>query len=71
MKKQERKTIWRIPVYLPYVQPELTGEALAEAEQNLGIKLPKEYVELLRVQNGGYIRFTGRDGLNTVLYGVI
>lgn len=58
MKESEIKTIWSVPKYLPYVQPELTDEILWVAEKQLGYKLPKEYIELLKIQNGGYTRFT-------------
>lgn len=37
-----------------YNHPPLTDEVLALAEGSLGVKLPAEYVELLRIQNGGY-----------------
>jgi SMI1 / KNR4 family (SUKH-1) len=37
-----------------YGHPPLTDEMVAVAEQELGIRLPAEYVALLRVQNGGY-----------------
>jgi hypothetical protein len=36
--------------------PPLTDAMVQTAEQNLGFKLPKEYVELLRTRNGGYPR---------------
>jgi hypothetical protein len=36
------------------VLPDLTDEVLEEAERVLGVELPRLYVELLRVQNGGY-----------------
>lgn len=52
------KYIWRTPKYLPYVQPTLTEDAIKEAEKKMGYKLPKEYLELLTIQNGGYIRYT-------------
>lgn len=63
-------TIWQMPVYLPYRQPKLTAEALAAAEARIGYQLPKAYIDLLQVQNGGYIRFEGLNGLNRVLYGI-
>lgn len=36
------------------VQPPLTNEMVARAEQLLGVTLPHAYLALLRVQNGGY-----------------
>lgn len=50
------ETIWRIPAYLPYLQPALTEAAIAGAEAEIGYKLPADYLNLLRTQNGGYIR---------------
>ena len=52
------ETIWRVPAYLPYLQPPLSDEAVAEAEKSIGYALPAEYLRLLRKQNGGYIRFS-------------
>ena len=37
------------------MQPPLTDEALRSAENALGVTLPGEYVELLRLQNGGVV----------------
>lgn len=37
-----------------YKHPPLTDEVVAVAERELGVKLPAEYVALLRIQNGGY-----------------
>lgn len=39
-----------------YNHPPLTTEMVAEAERQLGVRLPSEYIALLRVQNGGYTR---------------
>jgi cell wall assembly regulator SMI1 len=41
-------TIWKVPAYLPYLQPPLTDEAVASAEKELGCKLPTEFVNLLK-----------------------
>lgn len=49
--------IWAVPAYLPYIHAPLTDEAVRDAEQEIGQVLPDEYLELLRQQNGGYIRF--------------
>ncbi|QDT36266.1 SMI1/KNR4 family protein [Stratiformator vulcanicus] len=62
--------IWRIPVYLPYLQPTLTDKTVADAEAELGVQLPKEYLELLRAQNGGYICFELPDMAHTVIAGI-
>lgn len=70
MKKSELNSIWQVPKYLPYVQPPLTDEILSTAEKQLGYKLPTEYIELLKIQNGGYIRFTIKDTLNELIYGI-
>jgi len=48
--------LWRVPVYLPYLQPALTERAIANAESTLRARLPRAYVAALRVQNGGYLR---------------
>ena len=37
-----------------YDHPPLTDEMLAQAEKQLGVALPEDYVALLRIQNGGY-----------------
>jgi len=37
-----------------YEHPPLTDETLGRAEGALGVRLPTELIELLRIQNGGY-----------------
>lgn len=37
-----------------YKHPPLTSNAIAEAEEVLGVRLPAELIALLRIQNGGY-----------------
>ena len=64
------KKIWRTPKYLPYVQPALNHEALAAAETQLGHKLPIEYIELLKIQNGGYIRYSIAETGHSVIAGI-
>lgn len=41
-----------------YVGEPLTGEMLSSVEDELGYRLPKAYIELMRVQNGGMPRLT-------------
>lgn len=64
------KSLWRVPVFAPYVQPDLTEEVLQKAEQEIGFKLPVEYVELLRIQNGGYIRWKLPDQVHDMIFGI-
>jgi hypothetical protein len=39
-----------------YNHPALTPEMLTEAEAILAVKLPERYIELLKIQNGGYTK---------------
>jgi hypothetical protein len=48
--------LWRVPVYLPYLQPKLTPRAVAAAEKKLGVRLPRTYIEAIQIQNGGHLR---------------
>lgn len=34
---------------------DLTDEMVVSAETKLGIKLPKSYIDLCKIQNGGYL----------------
>jgi hypothetical protein len=56
--KASAETIWQVPAYLPYLQPPLTDAAVTSAEERIGYKLPTEYLDALRKQNGGYIRYS-------------
>src|SRR5215470_4526552 len=50
--------LWSVPAFVSYLQPPLTDQVLKEAEEQLGVWLPRAYVAALRVQNGGYLRLT-------------
>jgi SMI1-KNR4 cell-wall len=63
-------SIWRVPAYLPYLQPPLTDEAVAVAENKIGYKLPGEYLNLLEKQNGGYIRFSLPEMVHDSIAGI-
>lgn len=39
-----------------YANPPLTDEAIVIAEQQLGVRLPGGFIDLLRQQNGGYTK---------------
>lgn len=62
--------LWSIPVYLPYVQPDLTPEIVQEAEQKLGVKLPRSYLDVLAVQNGGYVRPKFPGTVHSIISGI-
>lgn len=62
--------LWTTPVYLPYLQPELTDNILKQAEEQLGYKLPVELVALLKIQNGGYINMSIPESPHNVISGI-
>lgn len=62
--------IWQVPAYLPYLQPALTTEAVATAEEEIGYPLPREYVDLLRTQNGGTIRYSLPESPHDTIAGI-
>src|SRR5262249_51521326 len=63
-------TIWRVPAYFPYLQPPLTDEAIGSAEAEIGYKLPTDYLNLLRKQNGGYIRYSLPENVHDTIAGI-
>lgn len=63
-------TIWKRPAYLPYVQPPLTDELVRQAETQFGHPLPPLFLDILRVQNGGPIRFSVPDSVGRVIAGI-
>ncbi|MDJ0944908.1 MAG: SMI1/KNR4 family protein [Kiloniellales bacterium] len=64
------ETIWQVPAYLPYLQPPLTETAVAAAEREIGHRLPEAYLDLLRKQNGGYIRFSLPEYAHEMIAGI-
>lgn len=53
--------MWR-PFYASgIVLEKLTKEDVLKAEEHFGVKLPREYVDLLHIQNGGYLL---KDSIN-------
>lgn len=69
MLKANPHTIWASPENIPQ-QPPLTNEALTTFEAEVGLKLPQALVDLLKVQNGGYLRFEYPDLLNDKICGI-
>jgi hypothetical protein len=63
-------TIWRTPAYLPYLQPPLTDKAVASAEKQIGYRLPADFLNLLKKQNGGYIRFSLPEMVHDSIAGI-
>ena len=48
----------------------LTDDMISRAEETLGYKLPKSYIELLKVQNGGLIDNKYDESWLTAIYGI-
>src|SRR5205085_8863331 len=68
--KPTAETIWQRPAYLPYVHPPLTDEVVRTAERQLGCTLPTEFLDVLRVQNGGGIRFRRPESMGDMIAGI-
>lgn len=66
----ELKYIWSVPKYLPYVQPELTAELLEQAQKQIGYSLPEKLVEILNIQNGGYMRYKLAESPHRQIFGI-
>jgi hypothetical protein len=62
--------IWQVPAYIPYIHPELTDEAIADTESRIGFPLPPSLIALLKVQNGGYIRYKSEHHPTEQIYGI-
>jgi hypothetical protein len=68
--KPTPQTIWQRPAFLPYVHPPLTDEVILLAERQLGCTLPTEFLDVLRVQNGGSIRFRIPESMGDMIAGI-
>ncbi|MCK1993967.1 hypothetical protein GW626_02945 [Peribacillus muralis] len=44
--------------FVDYKLSKITESDILDAEINLNIKLPKEYIDLLKTQNGGYLKYS-------------
>jgi hypothetical protein len=68
--KPTPETLWKRPAYLPYVHPPLTDEVITGAEKQLGCTLPHDFLDVLRVQNGGPIRFRIPNSVGGMIAGI-
>jgi hypothetical protein len=62
--------VWSVPAFLEFVHPPLTVDAVEAAERQLGVKLPRTYVALLQVQNGGYTDVTLAQSVQSQIWGI-
>lgn len=63
-------TLWIAPAFLDYVHEPITTAAIRAAEQQLGVTLPRTYLAMLSVQNGGYLRGAVADSVSNTLFGI-
>ena len=62
--------VWSVPAFLEYVHPPLTDKAVEAAERQLNVKLPRTYLALLGVQNGGYTDVTLPQSVQSQIWGI-
>lgn len=62
--------IWRVPAYLPYIQPDLSDKVVLQTEALIGYRLPLEYIDLLRSQNGAYTRWSLPGQVHDIIRGI-
>jgi hypothetical protein len=51
------KEYFWLPPSKDFTLSTLTPEKVNQAEERLGVKLPQSYIDILMIQNGGYIRY--------------
>ena len=63
---------WRVPAYLPFLQPPLTPSVVAELEMARDIAFPAALLACLEQQNGGYLRLVleGEDIPHDMIWGI-
>lgn len=64
------RSVWEVPAYLPYLQPDLSDAAVAAVEIRLNVKLPESYLAILREQNGGSLRWSYPELPNRDIWGI-
>lgn len=64
------RRIWRVPAFLNWVHPALTPDIIAAAEHVLKVRLPAEYLDLLRIQNGGYTELVLPNSVQGEIWGI-
>ena len=52
-----KQTYWTSDLFDEYELSPLTDSIVQEVEKQLNVRFPKEYLQLLKVQNGGYLHF--------------
>lgn len=53
------RNIWRFDTASdPFTFSSLSNKRIAQLEASLNIQLPKEYLALLKIKNGGYLKYT-------------
>lgn len=67
---QSLKNFWETPIYLPYLHESLTDKMIKDFEQKIGYKLPASLIELLKIQNGGYVRYSLPETPPMQLWGI-
>ena len=68
---EDLKYFWDIPGNVKYLSgPPVTDQLVSYAESQWGVVLPKIYVELIKIQNGGYTIKTLPESVQSQIWGI-
>jgi len=68
--KNDFQYLWDIPAETKHLGPSVTHQLVEYAESQWGVVLPESYVELVKVQNGGYTSKVLPGSVHSQIWGI-